>query len=67
VQFASRTKNLGPAMEHTWRQPQRPYSWFKPDYTVRNGRLLVPDMPGMGIEIDEDYLAGAEVLAAVKA
>jgi L-alanine-DL-glutamate epimerase-like enolase superfamily enzyme len=65
VQFASRTKNLGPAMEHTWRQPQRPYSWFKPDYTVKDGRLQVPTIPGLGVEIDPEYLAGAEVLAKI--
>jgi len=66
LQFASCVPNIGPAMEHTWRQPQWGYSWCKPDMLVQAGRLVVPDGPGLGIEIDEDYLAGAEVVALVR-
>jgi L-alanine-DL-glutamate epimerase-like enolase superfamily enzyme len=65
VQFASRTKNLGPAMEHTWRQPQWPHDWYSPNFIVKEGRLRVPQGSGLGIEIDRDFLAKADVVAKV--
>lgn len=63
--FASRTKNLGPAMEHTWRQPQWPHEWYAPNFIVKEGKLRVPQGPGLGIEIDRDFLAKAEVMAKI--
>jgi L-alanine-DL-glutamate epimerase-like enolase superfamily enzyme len=64
--FASRTPNIGPAMEHTWRKPQQPESWFSPNFIIDNGVLHVPTGPGLGIEIDPAYLAGAEIVATIR-
>ena len=47
------------------RAPQRPPTWYKPDFKVVNGRIRVPETPGMGLEIDGDFLAGAEVVAKI--
>jgi L-alanine-DL-glutamate epimerase-like enolase superfamily enzyme len=66
VQFASRTPNIGPAMEHTWRQPQWPHEWYWPNIMVKDGVLRVPEGPGLGVTIDANYLAGADVVATVR-
>jgi len=62
LQFASCTKNLGPYMEYTWRQPQRAPSWYTPDFKIENGKIKIPKTPGMGVEIDPDYLKKATVV-----
>jgi L-alanine-DL-glutamate epimerase-like enolase superfamily enzyme len=66
LQFASCVPNIGASMEHTWRQPQRPYNWYTPNLIVKDGKLHVPGGPGLGVEIDTEYLDKAEVMAAVK-
>jgi len=65
LQFASCTPNIGPFMEYPWRKPQRPESWYTPNFIIKNGRIPVPDGPGFGVEIDPEYLAQAEVLAKI--
>ena len=65
LQFASCTPNIGPAMEYTWREPQKPQSWFAPNFIIDKGKLRVPEGPGLGIEIDPAHLAQAEVVAKI--
>jgi L-alanine-DL-glutamate epimerase-like enolase superfamily enzyme len=65
LQFASCTPNATPFMEYPWRAPQQPPTWYKPDFKIIDGRLRVPDAPGMGLEIDPDYLAGATLGARI--
>ncbi|MBE3133694.1 MAG: mandelate racemase/muconate lactonizing enzyme family protein [Acidobacteria bacterium] len=65
LQFASCTPNIGPAMEYPCREPQKPQSWFAPNFIIKQGRLPVPTGPGLGIEIDPAYLSQAEVVAKV--
>ncbi len=65
LQFASCTKNAMPMMEHTWRAPQKTPSWYQPDFKIRDGRIRVPTTPGMGLEIDPDYLAKATVVCKI--
>jgi L-alanine-DL-glutamate epimerase-like enolase superfamily enzyme len=65
LQFASCTKNIGPYMEYPWRAPQQPPTWFKPDFKITNGKIKVPTGPGMGIEIDPDYLAQATIVTKI--
>ena len=65
IQFASSTRNTGAFMEYPWRAPQQPVSWFTPNFRVANGVLRVPEGPGMGIEIDPDYVKGATVVATI--
>lgn len=65
LQFASCTKNIGPYMEYPWRKPQEKPTWYKPDFKIVNGKIRVPDTPGMGLEIDPDYLKSATVIAKI--
>lgn len=61
---ASTTPNIGPYMEYPWRAPEKPVSWFSPNFEVRNGVIKVPTGPGLGIEIDPDYLKKAQLIKA---
>lgn len=65
LHFASCTQNATPFMEYPWRAPQKSPSWFKPDFKIVHGNLLVPTTPGMGLEIDPDFLAQATVIAKI--
>jgi L-alanine-DL-glutamate epimerase-like enolase superfamily enzyme len=60
--FASTTPNIGAFMEYPWRAPERPASWYSPQFLVRNGVLKVPTGPGLGLEIDPEYLKKAELV-----
>ena len=62
LQFASCTANAAPSMEYPWRAPQRPVSWYKPDFKITAGKIQVPTAPGMGLEIDPEYLKKATVI-----
>ena len=65
IQFSSCTPNIGAMMEYPWRKPQVKESWFSPNFIIKDGKIPVPDGPGLGITIDEDYLKGAEVVAKI--
>ena len=65
LQFASCTKNTGPCMEYPWRGTQEPPSWYKPDFKITAGKIKVPTTPGMGLEIDPDYLTKATVVCKI--
>lgn len=65
LQFASCTKNATPFMEYPWRAPQKAPTWFKPDFKIVDGKIRVPTTPGMGLEIDPDYLKQATVIAKI--
>ncbi len=65
VQFSSCTKNTGPFMEYPWRAPQKAPTWFKPDFKITDGKLRTPTTPGMGLQIDPDYLKEATVIAKI--
>ncbi len=60
LHFASTTPNIGPYMEFPWREPHQPESWYSPSFPVRNGVVKVPTGPGLGLEIDPDFLRRAE-------
>ena len=62
LQFAACTKNIGSFMEYPWRRPQTTPSWYKPDFKIVDGKIKAPKTPGMGLEIDPDYLKQASVL-----
>jgi L-alanine-DL-glutamate epimerase-like enolase superfamily enzyme len=65
LQFASCTKNATPFMEYPWRAPQKAPSWYKPDFKSTNGKITVPTAPGMGLEIDPDFLAKSTVVCSI--
>ena len=63
LQFASCTQHAAPLMEYPWRAPQKTPTWYKPDFKIANGKIRVPTTPGMGLEIDPDFLKEATVVA----
>jgi L-alanine-DL-glutamate epimerase-like enolase superfamily enzyme len=65
LQFASCIPNIGAFMEYPWRKPQGAETWYSPNFIVRDGALDVPTGPGLGLDIDPAFLAGAEVLAKI--
>lgn len=65
LQFAACAKNAAPHMEYPWRAPQKPPSWYKPDFRIVNGKIRVPKTPGMGVGFDADYMAKSTVIASV--
>ncbi len=65
LQFASCTKNATPFMEYPWRAPQKPASWYSPDFKITAGKIKVPTTPGMGIEFDAAYVKEATVVAKI--
>jgi L-alanine-DL-glutamate epimerase-like enolase superfamily enzyme len=65
LQFASSIPNIGAFMEYPWRKPQEPETWYSPNFIVRDGALDVPTGPGLGLEIDPAFLAGAELLVKI--
>lgn len=65
LQFASSTENAQPFMEYPWRKPQETPSWYRPDFRIVDGKIKVPTAPGMGLEIDPEYLAKAVVVATI--
>jgi len=60
LQFASAIPNIGPYIEFPWRRPQKQPGWYSPVPVIQNGVIKVPTGPGMGIEIDPDYLKRAK-------
>jgi L-alanine-DL-glutamate epimerase-like enolase superfamily enzyme len=56
LHFASAMPNMGPYIEFPWRAPQKPVSWYTPDFRIVDGRIKVPAGPGLGVEYDPDYL-----------
>ena len=62
LQFASCTKNANPFMEYPWRAPQKTPDWYAPDFKIVDGKIKLPKTPGMGLEIDPDFIARAEVV-----
>jgi len=59
LQFASAIPNIGPFMEFPCRGPQKPASWYSPNFLIRNGVIKVPEGPGLGVEFDPDWLKKA--------
>jgi L-alanine-DL-glutamate epimerase-like enolase superfamily enzyme len=65
LQFAACTRNARPHMEYPWRAPQKTASWYKPDFKIVDGKIRVPQTPGMGVEFDPDFINKAGVIAKI--
>jgi len=65
LQLASCTKNTGPFMEYPWRNSQNMPRWYKPDFQIVDGKIKVPKMPGMGLDIDPDYIKQSTILMSI--
>lgn len=65
VQFGSFTPNIGQFLEYPWRKSQQKEAWYSPNFIIKDGFIDVPTGPGLGIEIDPDYLKTAQVVVKV--
>jgi L-alanine-DL-glutamate epimerase-like enolase superfamily enzyme len=61
LQFAAATANAGPFMEFA-AQPRRRPAWLGNDFEPRDGKISLPDGPGLGLEIDPVVLQSAKVV-----
>lgn len=61
LHFASITPNMGAHLEYKGDDESLPYTYSNNGgrLTVANGKLTIPTGPGLGVEIDPDYLKGA--------
>ena len=59
LQFASAIPNCGAYMEWPYRGKDNNESWFTPHLKVKDGKVAVPQGPGLGIQFDESYLGRA--------
>jgi L-alanine-DL-glutamate epimerase-like enolase superfamily enzyme len=59
LQFASATPNIGGFMEYPFRGAEKRESWYSPHPEIREGKIRVPEGPGLGIEFDPAYLKKA--------
>ena len=62
LNFAATTPNIGPFMEYVWRAPQKPESWYSPNFEIRNGVIPLPPGPGLGLEFDPEFVRKAAVV-----
>ena len=62
LQFASAIPNPGPYMEFPHRGRTKAESWYRPHPSIENGAVKVPTGPGLGLEIDPEYLKKAEII-----
>ena len=62
LHFGSRTKDIGRYQEYK-RNIERYRDWFDPKLTIRNGKLSVPEGPGVGIRNISDVIKGAKSVA----
>jgi L-alanine-DL-glutamate epimerase-like enolase superfamily enzyme len=51
-------------MEFPYRAKPKPVSWYTPNFTIKDGKIKVPETPGLGVEYDPGYLKAAEVVKA---
>jgi len=64
MQFAAAIPNIGALMEFPWRAEPKPVSWYSPNFVVKDGKVKVPQTPGLGVEFDPEYLKSATVVKA---
>ena len=62
LQFASAIPNTGAYMEFPHRGRTRAESWYRPNPIIENGAVKVPTGPGLGLDIDPEYLKKAEII-----
>jgi L-alanine-DL-glutamate epimerase-like enolase superfamily enzyme len=59
LNFAATTANIGPYMEYVWRAPQKPETWYTPNFEIKNGAIPLPSGPGLGLEFDPEFVSKA--------
>ena len=63
LQFASCVPNIGPHMEFPYRGKWKAASWYSPNFRIVDGKVKVPDGPGLGVEFDPEYMKAAVKVA----
>lgn len=61
LQFASFTPNMGPFQEYKG-SVERSSKWYDPPLQLNNGAITVPDGPGLGNNVNRDYLKDATTI-----
>ncbi|RIV23514.1 mandelate racemase/muconate lactonizing enzyme family protein [Fibrisoma montanum] len=59
-QVAALAPNLYGLQEFVYNPGDNPASWYSPDIRVNNGKMAIPDTPGLGIRYDDGIWKGAE-------
>ncbi|CCH53380.1 mandelate racemase/muconate lactonizing protein [Fibrisoma limi BUZ 3] len=59
-QVAALAPNLYGLQEFVYNPGEKPASWYSPDIRVQNGKMAIPNTPGLGIQYDEGIWKGAE-------
>jgi L-alanine-DL-glutamate epimerase-like enolase superfamily enzyme len=62
LHFASAIPNVGDYMEFPYRNREENESWHTPRFEIRNGTVKVPTGPGLGLEIDPQFVAAAKLV-----
>jgi L-rhamnonate dehydratase len=52
-----------PYVEYLFRHQARKQAFFKPSYTPEDGSVTLPELPGLGLVLDEGRITSREVLA----
>ena len=61
LQFASFTPNMGPFQEYKG-SVEKSSKWYDPPLQLNNGAITVPDGPGLGNNVNSDYLKDATTI-----
>ncbi len=61
LQFASFTPNMGPFQEYKG-SVEKSAKWYDPPLQLNNGAITVPDGPGLGNNVNSDYLKDATTI-----
>jgi len=60
--FCATLPELPIEMEYAAALPQQPMDWYGPQIEVKDGRVIVPTGPGLGIEFAPEVVAGLQVV-----
>ncbi|GAA4420887.1 arabinonate dehydratase [Nibrella viscosa] len=59
-QVAALAPNLYGLQEFVYNPGEKPASWYSPNIQVQNGKMAIPNTPGLGIQYDEGIWKEAE-------
>ena len=65
LQFSGCTPNAEPLMEYPCREEQSEEKWYYPNFIIREGKIKIPDTPGMGVAIDPAYIEKSDLITKI--
>jgi len=65
LQFSGCTPNAEPLMEYPCRGEQKREDWYSPNFIIKEGKIKIPDTPGMGVAIDSDHIKKSTLVATI--